>query len=130
MQNNDTAEITNTIAAGQMDPVGVYVGMNFITKACVSLALIAGAAALIMAVLPSARGGRSSLLDLLGKVGLVAGVLGGIYDAFVTWQVAGMLHETRLAPLTPSIIESVAAVLIGLIAWLIARFGNSGAKPV
>ena len=46
----------------------------------------------------------------------------------MTYIGAQAMHVTRFVIVEPEVIEAVYVLLLGVIVWLIARFGNAGAK--
>ncbi len=128
---SDHAAIMAALRLMLLHPFGVFLTMNFITQACTAVAVICLVAGLVLAIRRRMAGGaRSGLLSMLGLIGLIAGVLGGVYDGFVTWQAAQALEETRLVVVVPSIVETVAVVVIGIVAWVVAAIGKCGGQAI
>jgi hypothetical protein len=76
----------------------------------------------------TSSGRHSGLLSGVGMTGLLFGILGALYTGAISYVAAKASDTTNLLILLPSIIEVVYAFLCGLIAWLIATWGNAGAK--
>jgi hypothetical protein len=110
-------------------PWDVFAYAGPITKLTMLISLIAAGAGLMLAIMRRASKGRhSGLLSGLGLTGLLFGVLGALYTGTMSYMAAKATQTTNLIVVLPSIIEAVYAFLFGLVAWLIARWGNAGAK--
>ena len=126
MTTNDTDALIRTL--GQATPWDVYANLSSTLKIAASIALLAAAAALVMALIRMMSGGRQSgFLGALGVIGLVVGIIGALYGATNSYIAAQVTHP-RLLVLLPSIIECAYVLLFGLLAWLIAKVGNAGAR--
>ena len=127
MQSNETAAIIHTLATAT--PMNVIGGMVSLTKVMTLLAIGAGIVALILAIMRRMSAGqRSSLLNTLGWVGLGAGIAGAAYTALNTYIAANAVHEYRFVILLPEFVEAGYSLIIGLIVWGIALWGNAGAR--
>ncbi len=125
--HNDTAEMIGTLMA--FSPLGVFADAPLLVKLLMVIIMGAGLIALIATIARRVSGGsRSSLLTLMGQVGLYAGVAGAGYQAMGTYLTVQALHETRFVIYEPEVIEAVYVLLLGVIVYLIARLGNAGAK--
>ncbi len=124
---NDGNEMMGT--ALTFTPWGLFAEASPLMKVVMLVVVAAGVVAAVAAIARKSSGGpRSSLLALAGQVGLYGGVGGGGYEAMTAWMTANQMHITRFAVIEPDIIEAVFVLLLGLIVWLIARYGNAGGK--
>ena len=129
MHHDDTAEMIGTLKA--FSPMGVFADAEPLVKLAMIVIAAAGLVALIAAIARRMSGGsRSGLLVLAGQIGLYAGIAGAGYQAMTTFMTARALHETRFVVYEPEVIEAVFVLLLGMIVYGIARFGNAGAKRV
>ena len=127
MHHDDTAEMIGTLMT--FSPLGVFDNASFLLKLVLIVILGAGVAALIAAIVQRrSTGPRSKFLALVGRVGLYAGVGGAAYAAVNTFFTALAMHVTRFVIYEPEVIEAVYVLLLGVIVYLVARFGNAGGK--
>jgi hypothetical protein len=108
-------------------PLGVFTEASLLVKLVLVIILGAGVIALVTAIARRmSNGPRSSLLALLGRVGLYTGVGGAGYEAMTTYMTASQMHVTRFVIVEPEVIEAVFVLLSGVIVYVIARLGNAG----
>ncbi len=125
--HSDTGEIIGTLLA--FSPLGVFAAAPILVQLILLVVAAAGLIALIAAIARRVSGGpKSSLLKLMGQVGLYAGVGGAGYEGMATWMTVNQMHVTRFVIYEPEVIEAVFILLLGILVWLIARFGNAGGK--
>ncbi len=125
--HDDTAEMIGTLKAFSF--LGVYDTATPLVKLMLIIVAGAGVIALITAIMRRlSNGPRSSLLAMMGQIGLYAGLAGAGYTATATYLTAKALHETRFVIYEPEVIEAVCVLLLGVVVYLVARLGNAGAK--
>ncbi len=64
----------------------------------------------------------------MGIAALVAGLLGAAYNGLNSYIAYQMVKPVRLIVVFPSIIEVVYVLMLGVIIWSIALWGNAGAR--
>jgi len=127
MAGDDARIILNTLRAAT--PWDVYMDAVSLTKLSMTVNFLALVAVLVMAIVRRSSGGkRSPVLDLLGVFGLVVGLTGAAYCGLNSWIAAQYAHVSNVYVVLPSIIEAAYAFLAGVLVWLVAGFGNSGAR--
>lgn len=127
--HDDTNEIIGTLLA--FSPWGVFTAAPILIQLVILVIVCAGAVAIVAAIARKASGGaKSGLLTVAGQVGLYAGVGGAGYLGMETWLTAQQMHVTRFVIYEPEVISAVFVLLLGLVVWLIARFGNAGGKRI
>jgi hypothetical protein len=127
LQHDDTAEMIGTLLS--FSPMGVFETAPMLVKFMLIIIGVAGIVAVIAAVFRRVSNGpKSTLLPLAGQVGLYAGLAGAGYQATMTGIAVKATHVTRFVIYEPQVIETVFVLLAGVIVYLIARFGNAGAK--
>ena len=125
--HDDTGEMIGTLLT--FSPLGVFANATFLVKMVIIVIVGAGLAALIAAVKRRTSGGPpSSFLALMGRVGLYAGIAAAGYTGMTTYMTAQALHVTRFVVYEPEVLEAMYVLVLGVIVWLIARFGNKSSK--
>ena len=110
-------------------PWDLFMMASIVVKLMVLIILAAGFLAVILAVLRKLNGGaRSGLLSALGIIAVVAGLLGVAYTVLTNFMAYQAMRPTHLGVLLPSLIEVVYVLLLAVIIWSIARWGNAGAR--
>ncbi len=127
MHQDDTAEIIGTLMA--FSPLEVFSTALMLVKLMLIIIAVAGLIAVVTALVRRLSGSpRSSLLAVMGQIGLYAGLAGAGYQGMVTFLTAQATHTTRFVIYEPQVIEGAYVLLLGVIVWLVARLGNAGAK--
>ncbi len=125
--HDDTAEIIGTLLA--FSPLEVFRAASPLVKLAILVIAGAGLIAVIAAIARRVSGGAySSLLAIMGRAGLYAGVFGAGYTGMTIFMTAQQMHVARFVVYEPEVIEAVYVLLLGVIVWLIARIGNAGTK--
>lgn len=129
MAQDDTAAIIETFKMALAHPGIVFGSMLLVCKLTTLVSLACLAIAVVMGGIRRMNGApRSGGLAVIGVIGLVFGLLGAAYGGLNTYITAQLTHVTRLVIYLPSLIESGLCVLVGVLAWLVARLGNAGAR--
>lgn len=109
-------------------PWTVFLGASVVVKLLVLIMLAAGLLAVLLAALRKLNGGaRSGLLSTLGIIAVVAGLLGVAYTGLTNFM-AYQAHPTHWGVLLPSLIEVTYVLILAVVIWLIAQWGNAGAR--
>lgn len=125
--HDDTGEMIGTMLT--FSPVGVFENATFLVKLVFLVILLSGLAAIVAAIQRRmSAGARSSFLALSGRIGLYAGVGGAAYTAMTTFMTAQAMHVTRFVIYEPEVLEAVYVLILGLLVYAVARYGNAGAK--
>lgn len=125
--HDDTGEMIGTLL--MFSPLGAFETAPILVQLLMLLIAVAGVIAVIAAIVRRTSGSpKSSLLKWAGQVGLYAGGAGAGYLGMETWLTAKQMHVTRFVIYEPEVISAVFVLLLGVIVWLIARFGNAGGK--
>jgi hypothetical protein len=110
-------------------PWDVFGGLTIVVKLMVNIMLAAGIGAVIAALIRKANNGpRSGFLAFMGITALVAGLLGAAYNGLNSYIAYQMVKPVHLIVVFPSIIEVVYVLMLGVIIWSIALWGNAGAR--
>ncbi len=110
-------------------PWDVFGGLTIVVKFLVMIMLAAGIIVVITAVMRKLGGGpRSGLLAAMGIVALVAGLLGAAYNGLNSYIAYQMVKPVRFIVVFPSVIEAAYVLILGLIIWAVAAWGNTGAR--
>lgn len=125
--SDNTQAIINTLQYAT--PWDVFINAAPISKLTMLISLIAVGAALALGIMRQASKGRhSGLLSGLGMTGMLFGILGALYTGLMSYMGLKATHTTNLIVVLPAAVEAAYAFLFGLLAWLIAAWGNAGAK--
>ena len=129
--HSETAEIIDTLkafsvtdaVANQPIPLEVMVVTIFGTGVIAAVAAV---------VRKASNGPRSSLLAMMGSIGLYAGLATGLYGAVIIGTAMMDTHTrvTQFALYGPEALDIAAILLSGAIVYLIARIGNAGARKL
>ena len=110
-------------------PWDVFGGLTMVVKFLVIIMLAAGVVVAIAALGRKSTGGpRSGLLAAMGVIALVAGLLGAGYNGLNSYIAYQMVKPVRLIVVFPSIIEAAYVLILALIIWGVALWGNAGAR--
>ncbi len=127
--HDDTAEILRTLKVALQNPLLVFDTMPLITKLGFLIALACGLVVIILAILRRSQGGPpSGTLSTFALIAVLACLAGAAYRGLITYIGVQALHVTRLVVFLPDLIEIAYILVLALVVWLIAQFGNAGAK--
>ena len=126
---DESTIVLNTLKAMLSQPVGVVMNMHAITRYAVMAALVIGVIVVFLALARRVgHGRRSGLLSGLGLAGLLIGFLGALYTGGLEYVAAQKYPVAHFHIVLPGIVEAGFSLILGLVVWGIAGFGNSGAK--
>ncbi len=109
-------------------PWDIFMMASIVVKLLILIMIATGLLAVILAILRKLNGGaRSGLLSTLGIIAVVAGLLGVAYTGLTNFM-AYQAHPTHWGVLLPSLIEVVYVLILAVIIWSIAQWGNAGAR--
>ncbi|HTM83021.1 hypothetical protein [Asticcacaulis sp.] len=110
-------------------PGNVFISASIVVKLLVMIMMATGLVVLITAVIRKlTSGAHSGLLSTLGGVAVVAGLLSVAYTGLTSFMAYQRVHATHLGVLLPSLIEVIYVLMLGVIIWSIALWGNAGAR--
>ncbi len=113
------------------NPVDMFSVATSLLKLAVLVLIVLAIVALLVAFVRRASGGsRSGLLSLLSGIALCVAVIGVIYNFLSYFSVRNSLQGMAGMMFNVHIVESAYIIGLGGAVWLIAQFGNSGAKRI
>lgn len=125
----DISAYLGDIARALVNPDYIFSGTSWVPRLCLILFLVAGAIGLVIVVVRRASGGqRSGFLAFIGRVAPWLGIASaayGLFNLYMGIQQDGALTEPQLYTVSLDLFYSLVPALV---VWLIARFGNAGAK--
>ena len=109
-------------------PWNMFLAASIVVKLMVLIMIVAGLVVAIAALVRKLGGGnRSPLLSVMSIVALVAGGLAVVYTGCINFIIYQEMRPTHLGVLLPSLIEIVYVLILAIIIWSIAEWGNAGA---